>query len=154
MKIKINLTVPNFSAIQSGLNDVINSTGQKATELVNDTAKNKAPVHFGNLRRSIYPQVNASVGKFTGKVIQDGSVASYGVYVEKGTGIYGLNKSPIVPKTKPFLQWRDYGGQWHRAKQIKGQKPQPFMKPALDDNKDTIKQMFKDNISEYLGGSK
>ena len=152
MRLSINLKVPNTANIIDGLSTVINNTGQQATQLVANTAIDKAPRHFGTLKRSIYPQVNATVGKFTGKVIQDATVAPYGKYVEQGTGIYGPYGSPIVPVTKPFLAWKDYGGGWHRAKSVKGQKAQPFMEPAISENQDNIKQMFNVNITQFLNG--
>lgn len=150
MKLNITLKVPNFSNVVEGLSNVINETGQKATVLVANSAVGKAPRRYGTLKRSIYPQVNPNIGKFSGKVIQDGTVASYGKYVNEGTGIYGPHGAPIVPVTKPFLAWKDYGGGWHRARSIRGQKAQPFMEPALQENRDTINQMFKEKISKFL----
>lgn len=150
MKLNITLKIPDIKSISEGLNSVINKTGQAATVLVANTAIDKAPRRFGTLKRSIYPQVSSTVGKFTGKIIQDSTVAPYGRYVNDGTGIYGPNRSPIVPVKKPFLAWKDYGGNWHRAKSVKGQRAQPYMEPALEENKDKINDMFKNNISDFL----
>lgn len=150
MKLNITLKVPNFSNVVDGLSNVINKTGQQATVLVSNSAVDKAPRRYGTLKRSIFSQFTSSVGKFSGKVVQDGTVAKYGKWVNEGTGIYGPNKSPIVPVTKPFLAWKDYSGGWHRAKSVKGQKAQPFMEPALQENRDKINQMFKDRVNEFL----
>ena len=69
----------------------------------------------------------------------------YAVFVEKGTGIYGPKKKPIVPKRAKVLAWRTgattlsgasrikNGKQvagWAFAKSVKGREATPFMEPG------------------------
>ena len=53
------------------------------------------------------------------------------LWVNNGTGIYGPENSPIVPKKKGgLLKWKDGNGVWHFAKEVRGQKPQKFLEEA------------------------
>jgi hypothetical protein len=51
-------------------------------------------------------------------------------WVHNGTGIYGPHKTPIVPRTKPFLVFRPYPertGAKIVTRSVRGQEPQPFL---------------------------
>ena len=57
----------------------------------------------------------------------------YASFVEKGTGIYGDHKSPIVPKSKPFLVFKSKKlGRIIRAKSVRGMKGRHFMQNAYN----------------------
>lgn len=51
-------------------------------------------------------------------------------WVHDGTGIYGPFKSPIVPRTAPFMVFFYEGKKWIK-REVKGQKPQPFLTDAF-----------------------
>jgi len=53
----------------------------------------------------------------------------YAKWVHDGTGIYGPYKTPIVPRSAPYLKFRYKGRLW-RLPSVKGQKPQPFLREA------------------------
>lgn len=55
----------------------------------------------------------------------------YGIFVHDGTGIYGPRRSPIVPRTAPYLKFT-IGNRTFRLKSVKGQEPQPFMTEAFE----------------------
>ncbi len=55
----------------------------------------------------------------------------YGIFVHDGTGIYGPRKSPIVPRTAPYLKFT-IGERTFRLKSVKGQEAQPFIDQAYE----------------------
>lgn len=128
-----------------GLNDVLRSLSLlnpakidaalgKACALVERAAKEKAPKDTGELRRSIASKVENGVGEvFT--------PLEYAPYVEYGTGLFAeAGGRSDVP-----WSYQDDSGEWHSTS---GQKPQPFMRPALDENRDAIIRIFREVITE------
>ena len=128
-----------------GLNEVLNrldnliSTQQiqqslgKACALVERSAKQKAPKDNGELRRSITSKVEGLQGiVFT--------PLEYAPYVEYGTGLFAEEQGRMdVP-----WNYQDDEGVWHSTS---GQKPQPFMRPALDENRTKIIQIMKEGLT-------
>ena len=91
------------------------------------------PVDTGNLKNSITHTVDEAE-----KVAYVGTPNEYAVYVEMGTGMYvdGGRKTPWVykdPKT----------GEWVTTR---GQKAQPYLKPAITEHIDTYKNIVKDEM--------
>ena len=101
--------------------------------LVENTAKENCPVASGQLRNSITSNVSGEKGEV-------GTNVEYGVYVEYGTGVY--NPGRLTP-----WSYQDASGDWHTTT---GQKPQPFLVPALDSNRDKILNIFKEKVKEGL----
>jgi HK97 gp10 family phage protein len=92
-----------------------------ACALVERTAKQLAPKDNGELRRSITSKVEGNEGiVFT--------PLEYAPYVEFGTGLFA---EVAGRKDVPWC-YQDEEGEWHSTS---GQKPQPFMRPALDQNR-------------------
>lgn len=153
---KIILQTPKgLSNVQAKFNEAIQEGGQESTILVNNAAIENAPRKFGNLKRSIHPAVNMTLGKFSGKIIQDSMVAKYGKMVEEGTGIYHEpdSRQPwvITPKNKKALAFKVGGELIIRKKVIvKGQKAQFFMKRALEDNKGKIHEKMQYKINKVI----
>jgi hypothetical protein len=52
-------------------------------------------------------------------------------YLEWGTGIYGPNGTPIVPKTCKVLKFQDFTGQWVSKHSVQGTKPQHNMRDQV-----------------------
>lgn len=101
----------------------------KCCALVERTAKELAPKDNGELRRSITSKVEGNVGiVFT--------PLEYAPYVEFGTGLFAETEGR---KDVPWC-YQDEEGEWHSTS---GQKPQPFMRPALDTNRANIKKLLK-----------
>lgn len=108
-----------------------------ATLLVERTARMKAPANeTGNLRKFMSSDVKATDTEITGEVFND---LFYAPYVEKGTGKYAVNgdgrKTPWV--------YQDDNGNWHWTE---GQRPQPYLYPALIENKDKIKDILRGGL--------
>ncbi len=101
--------------------------------LVENTAKENCPVDSGQLRNSITSNVSGETGEV-------GTNVEYAPYVEYGTGVY--NPGRLTP-----WSYQDASGEWHTTT---GQKPQPFLVPALDSNRDKILNIFKEKVKEGL----
>lgn len=105
----------------------------KACALVERSAKEKAPKGNGDLRRSISSKVEGLEGVvFT--------PLEYAPYVEYGTGLFAEEGGRMdVP-----WNYQDEKGNWHSTS---GMHPQPFMRPALNENREKILQILKEGIS-------
>lgn len=104
-----------------------------ACALVERAAKQKAPKDTGALRRSITSKV---------EVIDDTTIGTiytpleYAPYVEFGTGLFAEEGGR---KDVPW-NYQDDEGNWHSTS---GQKPQPFLRPALKENREAILTILK-----------
>lgn len=108
----------------------------QACALVERTAKQLAPKGEGDLRRSITSKVDGLVGiVFT--------PLEYAPYVEYGTGIHaeGGNGRKDVP-------WAYEDEKTGELIWTSGQEPQPYMRPALYDNKQAILAILKEGITK------
>lgn len=110
---------------------------QEACLLVENTAKELAPVDTGQLRNSITHQVVGDVGYV-------GTNVKYAPYVEYGTGVFAAGGNG---RQDPW-SYKDSKGEWHTTA---GQRPQPFLEPALDSNKEMIARIFAIFIERELG---
>jgi len=97
---------------------------EQACLIVEADAKQKCPVSTGTLRRSINHQVDGDTG-----IVK--SNEEYAPYVEIGTGRYSSQGSG---RTDPW-KYQAADGTWYVTS---GQRPQPFLKPAAEDNKSEI----------------
>ncbi len=108
----------------------------QACALVERSAKQKAPKGEGDLRRSITSKVEGLVGiVFT--------PLEYAPYVEYGTGIHaeGGNGRKDVP-------WAYVDEKTGELIWTSGQEPQPYMRPALYDNKQAIMAILKEGLTK------
>lgn len=109
----------------------------KACAVVERAAKENAPKGTGELRRSISSRVAESVGDTLEGYVY--TTLEYAPYVEYGTGLFAVNGGrEDVP-----WHYKDDEGNWHTTS---GQKPQPFMVPALYDNREKITRILKEGI--------
>ena len=106
-----------------------------ACALVERSAKMKAPKDTGALRRSITSKVDG----LTGIVF---TPLEYAPYVECGTGLFAENGAGR--KDVPW-NYQDDKGEWHSTR---GQKPQPFMRPALNENRTEIIRIIKEGLND------
>lgn len=57
----------------------------------------------------------------------------YSKWVHEGTGVFGPRGAPIVPKNGPYLVFKSRRtGDLVFAKSVQGQKPQPYLRAALE----------------------
>lgn len=104
----------------------------RACALVERSAKEKAPKGTGALRRSITSEVNGTTG-----IIY--TPLEYAPYIEYGTGLFAESGG----RTDVPWCYQDDEGNWHSTS---GQKPRPFMRPALNENRKEIIRVIKEGI--------
>ena len=109
----------------------------KACALVEGDAKKNAPKDNGELRRSIESSVEESGGNIVGIV---STPLEYAPYVEYGTGLFAEdgNGRQDVP-----WHYQDEQGEWHSTR---GQPPQPYLRPALHNNRQYILRILKGGL--------
>ena len=107
----------------------------KACLIVERSARQKAQEikDTGALSRSITHKVENNEG-----VIY--TPLEYAPYVEYGTGLFAENGG----RTDVPWRYQDEKGEWHSTS---GQHPQPFMRTALDENREQIIRLFKEGIT-------
>ena len=110
----------------------------KCCAVVERSAKEKAPKGNGDLRRSITSKVETIGGNPVGVVF---TPLEYAPYVEYGTGLFAENGG----RTDVPWCYQDEEGNWHTTS---GMKPQPYMRPALNENREKIKRILKESISD------
>lgn len=116
--------------------EAVKSAIGKACALVERSAKQKAPKGTGELRRSITSKVETTAGGVEGVVF---TPLEYAPYVEFGTGLFAENGGrQDVP-----WNYQDDKGEWHSTS---GMKPRPYMRPALNENREQIKRILKEAI--------
>lgn len=110
----------------------------KACALVERTAKQTAPKDKGALRNSIQYNVKIKGDNIVGTIF---TPLYYAPYVEFGTGLFAEDEGR---KDVPWC-YQDDEGNWHTTR---GQRPQPFLRPALNDNKAKIKSILREGKGE------
>jgi HK97 gp10 family phage protein len=110
---------------------------KRAMAVVERSARQKAPKDTGALRRSITSEVEREGDEMVGYVF---TPLEYAPYVEYGTGKFAVNGDGR--KDVPW-HYQDDKGEWHTTS---GQKPQPFMGPALNENREEILRIIKEAL--------
>ncbi len=127
-----------------GLEEILDSLGNlsdtnnlkaalgRACALVERSAKEKAPKGNGDLRRSITSKVEDTEG-----IVY--TPLEYAPYVEYGTGLFAENGG------RQDVPWcyQDDEGEWHSTS---GQHPRPYMRPALNENREKILKILKEGL--------
>lgn len=117
--------------VTSGVN--VQQALMKCCAIVERSAKQLAPKDTGALRRSITSKVEGEKGiVFT--------PLEYAPYVEYGTGLF----AEAGGRADTPWSYQDDKGEWHSTS---GQKPQPFMRPALENNRAKIKATLKGGLT-------
>lgn len=109
----------------------------KACALLERKAKEECPTDTGALRRSITSKVDKSNGKIEGIVF---TPLEYAPYIEYGTGLYAEDGNGR--KDVPWV-YQDDEGNWHSTS---GQPPQPFMRPALNKNRNKVIEIIREEL--------
>lgn len=110
----------------------------KACALVERAAKKKAPKVDGTLRRSITSKIEVNGNNLEGVVY---TPLEYAPYVEFGTGLFAEKGGR---KDVPW-HYKNDDGEWVHTK---GQHPQPFIRPALTENRENIMRILKEGLSQ------
>jgi HK97 gp10 family phage protein len=105
---------------------------ENATALVERAAKQNAPKDTGALRRSIESKVEVGENSVVGTVFTN---LEYAPYVEYGTGLFAEKGG----RSNVPWKYEDEKGEFHSTS---GQKPQPYLRPALLNNQEQIKKLL------------
>lgn len=128
-----------------GLDDVLESIDRiadtsnldaalgRACALVEASAKQKAPKDSGELRRSITSKVEGQQG-----IVY--TTLEYAPYIEYGTGLFAEEGG----RTNVPWCYQDDEGEWHSTS---GMKPHPYLRPALNENREQILRILKEAIT-------
>lgn len=108
----------------------------KACAIVERAAKENAPKGTGELKRSITSTIEEIDGRLEGVVF---TPLEYAPYIEYGTGLFAEDGG------RQDVPWRykDDEGNWHSTS---GMKPHPYMRPALNENRIKIIDLFKEGV--------
>ena len=122
----------NSGAVLSAFHSAVEKALEECGLVAEGYAKKLAPVDTGNLRNSISHKVDPEE-----PAVYIGSNTSYAPYVELATGIYteGGRDTPWVYQDKKGT------GPWPR-----GNKPQPFLKPAVADHARQYRQIIEQEL--------
>ena len=137
----INIEFLNVDSVLNALDDIgdspeVRNALGRACAVVERSAKQKAPKDTGALRRSITSKVEVEGNELVGTVY---TPLEYAPYVEYGTGLFAEEGGS---KDVPWC-YQDDKGDWHTTS---GQKPQPFMRPALNENREEVIRIIKEAL--------
>ena len=134
----MSITLDGFDKTLARLDKAIDD--RKLNEILTDacllverSAKQKAPKGSGELRRSITSKVEGEEG-----IVY--TPLEYAPYVEFGTGLFAENGNG---RTDVPWVYRDDEGNFHSTS---GMQPHPYMRPALDENREEIIRMFREGL--------
>ena len=135
------MRIEGLDAILQRFEDIADTTPieqamGKSCALVEALAKQTAPKDTGALRNSITSEVLKVDGEVVGTVF---TPLEYAPYIEYGTGLFAVDGGR---KDVPW-NYQDEKGVWHKTN---GQKPQPFLRPALADNREKIMNILKESV--------
>ena len=99
--------------------------------LLNTEASSRAPVDEGNLKNSI----QSEIGGLEATVMVG---ASYGIFVEYGTGVYAKGPGGSRAKKIPW-SYKGADGKWYTTY---GMRAQPFWFPSIDVARKYFKNYF------------
>ena len=124
----------NSGAVLSAFHSAVEKALEECGLVAEGYAKKLAPVDTGNLRNSISHKVDPEE-----PAVYIGSNTSYSAYQEFGTGIYteGGRDTPWV--------YQDEKGNWHWTR---GNKAQPFLKPAVADHARQYRQIIEQELKK------
>lgn len=121
--------------------------------IVQNDAKARVPKRTGTLSRSIHNEVLESTR--TKAVVGVGTDVEYAAAVEFGSGTFseapGASRQPITirPRNKRALFWP---GAPHPVKSVQhpGVPARPYLRPAVDENKDAVLREIADTLRGQL----
>lgn len=130
MSIEITLNANFDDYAGDNLDDAVAAALERVGSAAEGFAADLAPVDSGLLRQKMTHIVDDNS-------VTVGSPLEYAAYVEFGTGKYasGGRNTPWV--------YKDDKGNWHYTH---GQRAQPFLKPALQNNIKTYQAIIKDEL--------
>lgn len=132
----MSVQLENFEEVMELLDSIAESGRleealSKACALVEREAKKKAPKDTGALRRSITSKVENDKGIIF-------TPLEYAPYIEYGTGLFAEEGG----RESEWCYFDDKGN----FIRTRGQPPQPFMRPALNESREEIVRILKEGF--------
>lgn len=128
-------TAAVLAQIEGGIERALERMGMQAVGYAQDLSPTP---QTGALRNSITHKVDT-----TESSVYIGSNEKYAPYVELGTGIYAEGGGG---RPTPWA-YQDEKGEWHHTR---GQEPQPYLRPAIEDHKQTYRNILADELESSL----
>lgn len=133
----------NSKQVKQQFHDVSEDAMLAALLLIEGQAKALAAVASGEMRDKIDHKITSdSASRLMGQV---GSPNEHAIYVEFGTGEFAENGAG----RKGGWSYQAPDGTWYHTK---GQKPQPFLRPAFRQTKKQVEQIFGTKFKQKFGG--
>jgi HK97 gp10 family phage protein len=137
----MDLEIEGLEQFTQRIEDMLNTRGLeramgKACAIVERDAIKKAPKGAGDLRRSIQSRVENDGHEVVGIIF---SPLEYAPYVEYGTGLFAESGG----RTDVPWVYCDDEGNFHSTS---GMKPHPYMRPALNENREKILEIIKEGM--------
>lgn len=139
------ITISGIDEVINGIDKILGeekiskSVGQ-ACAIVERAAKENAPKGNGDLRRSITSKVESSGTKIQGTTY---TPLDYAPYVEYGTGLFAKDGNG-----RQEVPWRYFNEETHEWVSTSGQHPQPYLIPALKDNREKIIDKIREGLKK------
>lgn len=134
--------------------DVSDSVAREVAYEIRDDAREEAPRgESGRLKESIHVE---EMGKGSYLVITRLNYAKHVEYGTRPTTRPGFTSPPtrytILPHAVRALRFRAKSGEIVYAQRVRhpGVPAQPFMRPALDENRDTVKRRLRSGVSRLF----
>jgi HK97 gp10 family phage protein len=125
--------INNIDAFLEAKNEAVARAMEACGELAEGYAILLCPVATSNLKQSITHDSDEETAIV-------GTNVEYAPYVEYGTGIYAEGGGRSTP-----WRYKDSDGNWHTTS---GQKPQPFLRPAIADHTDEYKSLIESYLQD------
>lgn len=122
--------------VDAKISPAVEASVEAACDLIEKTAKLYCPVDTGTLQDSIKSEVVQTGSTVKGTVSTD---VSYAAFVEFGTGQRGA--------ASPGAGEGPYNENWP------GMAAQPFFRPAVDESRAPIADLFRSNLSVAVEGA-
>lgn len=131
--------------VARGGNEIANQVKWAMTQSVNAikiAVRDVTPHKTGQLQRSMVADIQD--GGLTGIVYSDQDMATYGGYIEYGTGPYD-----IYPVNGQALYWK---GALHPVRHVHmpARAPRPFFYPAVEANLDKVVEYFERGLDVII----
>lgn len=131
VRIRVELDRAAIRRVTGSMDGPVGRAVREVTERTARKTRQRAPVDTGELRASVTTEYEARTTRITGTVWVN---ARHSRPVQLGTGIYGPSGRPIRPRRAQVLAFPSRGGGGMVfARQVRGQRPQPFQVQALRD---------------------
>lgn len=134
-----------------GLVDTVRSEAlmgavRAGAEVVRGDAARRAPVDLGTLQNSIAIEELENTGDRASVAVGPDRSAPYGKYVEYGTGVFAERGG----RQTPWVYFYEGSKGPHGFRTTTGSRPQPFLRPAFDENREKISQVAGEALQRHL----